>query len=133
MKKIIAATLAPALALGLAGCGDSEVDEPAEAEIATPDAGMNDGAAQVAGTYSGNTEDGGTWTSTLNADGTFQDTENGEVVRTGSWTYDPVEGTCFTTTGDTEAQCFMMGEPAADGTVEVTGPDGSTFTMNKDS
>lgn len=131
MKKIIAFAAAPALVMTAAACGGNEVDDPAEADIAKVDAGAADHTAQVAGTYSGNTEDGGTWTSVLNEDGTFEDTENGEVVRTGSWTHDPVEGTCFTTTGDTEAQCFMMGEPAADGTVEVTGPDGSTFTMNK--
>lgn len=123
MKKLVA--LAGAFAL--AACGGNDAEETAVAE---PEPVEAVDTASSAGTYAGTDENGVAWTSTLNADGTFEDTENGEVVRTGTWE-DNDRGTCFITEGDDVEACFTMGEVQGDGTVEVTGPEGETFTMTK--
>ncbi len=127
MKKIVAFAGASALALSLAACGGSDVDEPTEAEIDTADTVIPETSA---GTYTGTTEDGTEWSSTLNADGTFEDYEGGELVRTGTWE-DNIRGTCFVNDGEEGEECYNIGEVQADGTIEVTGPDGETFTMTK--
>lgn len=125
MKKIIAI----AAAFTMAACGGNEAEAPVEAEVETA---PTLAVSEYAGTYSGTSEDGSSWASTLAADGTFEDTQDGEVVRVGTWT-DGADGLCFNVEGETAPECYEMGEIQADGTVESTGPDGETFIMNKSS
>jgi len=122
MKKLIAVA---ALTLTLAACGGG--DEAAEGEVAV--AADTDTPAGSAGTYVGGAE-GAEVTSVLNTDGTFTDTLNGEVIRSGTWE-DNIRGTCFVEEGVEGEACYNMAVPAADGTVEVTGPDGTKTTMKK--
>ena len=128
MKKLIVI----ASALALSACGGSEAEAPTEAED-TPMVENTVAFDQYgsAGTYGGTSEDGTPWSSQLNADGTFEDTENGEVIRTGTWTDNEAGQTCFIPEGETAQECYQMGDVQDDGTVQVTGPDGTTFTMNK--
>ena len=123
MKKLIAAAT---LALLLTACGgaDNAADADAPAEVAQADT-----PASSAGTYVGGAA-GEEMTSVLAADGTFSDTLNGEVVRSGTWE-DNIRGTCFTEEGVEGDMCYNMGAPAADGMVDVTGPDGTTTKMKK--
>lgn len=126
MKKLIAVA---ALTFALAACGGgddaAEADAAADAETAAPDV-----PATSAGTYVGAGADGAEVTTVLATDGTFTDTMNGEVIRSGTWE-DNIRGTCFVEEGVEGEACYNMGAPAADGTVEVTGPDGTTTTMKK--
>ena len=122
MKKLIAAA---ALSLTLAACGGS--DDAVEAEGTTAAADM---PVSAVGTYVGTGEDGTEMTTTLAADGTFTETVDGEVIRAGTWE-DNIRGTCFVEEGVEGEMCYNMAAPAADGTVQVTGPDGTTTSMMK--
>ena len=127
MKKIIAV----AGVFALAACGGNEVDEPAEAEIAEPVVEATD---TTAGTYEGTDAEGVAFSMTFNEDGTFTDSSAGEVVRTGTWTHDDVNGTCIVEEGlleEAEPMCFEISEAAEDGTVTVTNADGESMTMSK--
>ena len=133
MKKLIVI----AGALALAACGN-DAETPAEADTTAAETGATTNTAAFdeygsAGTYGGTTEDGTSWSSVLNEDGTFEDTEAGETIRTGTWSDDPVKGTCFVPEGETAEECYQMGDVGEDGTVVVTGPDGAEFTMQKQS
>lgn len=126
MKKIIA--LAGAFALAACGGGDTEVEE-GEDEVAEM------GVPESTGTYVGTNEDGAEWTRVLAEDGTYTDTIDGETVETGTWE-DTIRGTCLTAdAAEGEAaegeMCYNIGQPAEDGTVDVTGPDGETMSMTK--
>ena len=120
MKKLIAIA---ALTLTLAACGggDEAADTATVADTDTP--------AGSAGTYVGGAA-GEEVTSVLAADGTFTDTLNGEVIRSGTWE-DNIRGTCFVETGVEGEACYNMAAPAADGMMEVTGPDGTKTMMKK--
>ncbi|RJY08585.1 hypothetical protein [Aurantiacibacter aquimixticola] len=127
MKTLIA--LAGAFAL--AACGGSEPEEPIGPDIA--EAPVAEAELQYAGVYEGEDENGVPWRTELNEDGTFTDMEGGEVIRTGTWSEEDIRGTCFVEEGVEGEDCYQMGEVQEDGTVEVTGPDGASFTMNKTS
>lgn len=127
MKRLIAI----AAVLTLAACGGG--DDAAEADAAGTDAASPaavDMPAGSAGTYVGAGADGKEMTTTLAADGTFTDTVDGEVIRNGTWS-DSIRGTCFVEIGVEGEACYSLGTPAADGTISVTGPDGTTTTMKK--
>lgn len=127
MRKIIA--LAGVFAL--AACGGGEEAEVVEGEEEVAETVI----PQSTGTYVGTNEEGEEWTRVLAEDGTYTDTVGGETVETGTWE-DTIRGTCLTAdTAEGEAaegeMCYNIGQPAEDGTVEVTGPDGQTITMTK--
>jgi len=127
MKKIIA--LAGAFAL--AACGGAETEEPMEAD-APEEATEAAPTAEMAGTYSRTDEEGVVRSTTMNEDGTWSSTEDGEPSGSGTWTTDTENGTCFTDAdSEEEARCFITGELAEDGTMEVTNPDGETYTVTK--
>ena len=134
MKKTFAA-LAAASALALAACGGGNDDAATTDTAAAPAEDTASVMPTAQGMYTGTNADGQEWTANLRQDGTYEFTEGGEVTQIG--TYDNnIRGTCLTEeTGDTAApgqeMCYNFGEVGPDGTVEVTGPDGVTFTMNK--
>lgn len=126
MKLIVklAGALAPALALAACG-GDSDADNadvPAD-EVAT--------APNSAGTYSGTDPEGAEIVWTLDPAGTYEAQADGETMETGTWE-DTIRGTCLTGEGSEGEQCYNFGEVGADGTLEVTGPDGASITMTKE-
>lgn len=131
MKRLV---LIAALAGSLAACGDAaeEADDTATAETAeaTPEAEPTSSA----GTYEFDM-DGTTTVATLNPDGTYADTQDGEVIESGTWEDRDDGKTCFDSEGgDDTVVCFTMGETGADGTFVATPDDGSEpLTIKKTS
>lgn len=123
-------------AFALAACA-SEAEAPVEEEEAVEEMAEATSTVEMGGTYSRTNDDGVEVSTTLNDDGTYTAYENGEEVGGGTWTADAENGTCFVQTsgemeeGDGEPRCFITGEVQADGTMEVTNPEGDTYTVNK--
>ncbi|RPF70386.1 hypothetical protein [Aurantiacibacter spongiae] len=131
MTKLVALTAASVLALATSACGN-DADAPSEAQIdeTALDGGLSaNDATQYPVTTAGTYEGGGV-TMTLSEDGSFLE-RNGDATREGTWEYDTIRGTCLTDQGSDQEQCYNMGEVQDDGTVSVTGPDGTTTTMTK--
>lgn len=115
--------------LALAACnGEAEVTEeeaPAEEEVVE--------VAGPVGDYTFTNDEGAEMAATIAADGTTQVmSADGEVVDSGTWELTEEGQTCFTMEGMEEGSdptCVTFGEPAEDGTVEVTGSDGEVDTV----
>lgn len=126
MKRIV---LAAALAGALAACGDAA--EEADDTAAAPPAAAETAAAETAaGTYEFEV-DGKTTTAVLTPEGTYTDSQDGEVLESGTWM--EMDGkTCFDPEGnDTPETCFTIGETGADGTFIATPDEGEPLTIRK--
>lgn len=125
MKKI----LAIAVIASLAACAeaDTEADteiaaEPATEEIAIAPGTVTPGNYVVTGDFAGESP------FTINADGTWTSVD--EEGNPESGTSEIVNGQiCFTTEGETEAECWTNGEVAEDGSFTSVGPEGRTVTV----
>ncbi len=87
--------------------------------------------ADLAGTYEVTDAKGGKLTSVINADGSYVDTDSaGKQIK---GTFARKDGKdCFDPEGDAPEECYVSGEPGADGTFTSTGPNG-TVTVKKTS
>ena len=122
MKRLV---LIAALTGALAACGDAaeESDEPVAEEAAQPAAVAT--PTSMAGTYEFEL-DGKMTTAVLNPDGTYTDTQEGQVVESGTWREMDDGMTCFDAAGeDTPEVCFTSTEPNAEGVFTATPDDGS--------
>lgn len=114
--------------LALAACGgEAEVaEEEAVEEVAEVPAGP-------VGNYTWDNDDGEAMSAVIAADGTTSiSNAAGEVVDSGTWALNDAGATCFTMEGMEEGEepaCFTFGEPAEDGTVEITDPEGEVDTV----
>ena len=110
----------------LAACGSNEADETA-GDDAAASAGETTGdvaATDMAGTYEITMSDGRVAIQTLNADGTYSDTIDGQVTESGTWRQSG-DQLCYTAQGAASESCYSGGPANADGSFEVTGPDGT--------
>ena len=126
MKKLIAIA-----AIGtLAACGNpaEEADDPIVAETPAATTGATN---EMTGTYEVTMTDGTVVTQTLRSDGTYSDVANGEVTETGTWRANG-EQMCYDPEGDGAEQCYMGGQPGADGSFEVRDDEGNvTSTVRR--
>jgi hypothetical protein len=124
--------LVAALSVTLAACGDAAEEADDTAAVETPAATEAVAAETSAGTYEFEM-DGVATVAVLNPDGTYTDTQDGEVIETGTWE-DRDDGTaCFDSEGgDDTVVCYTLSEAAEDGTQTATPDDGSeTLTVRK--
>ena len=120
-----------ALGVALAGCGDAaeESDDPAAVE--TPAATEAVAEETSAGTYEFDM-DGKATVAVLNPDGTYTDSQDGEVVESGTWEDRDDGKTCFDPEGDdTPVTCYTLGETGPDGTFVATPDEGEPLTIRK--
>ena len=128
MKKFV---LIAALA-AISACADDDAAEPdaATTEAAAPAPTETVAAESWAGTYEFEV-DGVATVAVLNPDGTYTDTQDGEVVESGTW----LEGNgqvCFDSEGDdTPEQCWTSTEPDEAGVFTATADDGTTLTITR--
>src|SRR5690606_34528498 len=113
-------------------------------DTAEPDATTTDAAAPAetvaaettARTWTGTYEyemDGIATVSVLNPDGTYTNTQNGEVVASGTWVERDGEA-CFDPEGvNMPEQCWTGTEPDEAGVFTATADDGTTLTATKTS
>ena len=129
MRKLVLITGVFALA---ACAGEAE----APAEEAVEEVAVEEATVDMSGTYERTDEEGVARSTTMNADGTWVSYADGEQNGEGTWTADAENGTCFTDAEPEEGAepaCFTTGDIAEDGTMEVTNPDGETYTVTKTS
>lgn len=124
MKKLVAL----AGVVSLAACGGGETETADTAEVAGEEVAA---VPDSAGTYTGTDLEGRETTWVLNEDGTYEIMADGEMVESGAW-IDTVRGTCLTAEGAEEEQCYNFVAGEGD-TFEVTGPEGETITMTRES
>ena len=120
MKKLL---LVAAAACALAACDNAaeESDEPVVEET----------AETMAGTYEYEM-DGKPTIAVLTADGIYSDTQDGEIVESGTWEEREDGKVCFDPAGeDTPATCFTVGETDPDGTFVATPDEGEPLTIRK--
>lgn len=129
MKRLI---LVAALGVALAGCGDAAEDSDEPAAVETPAATETVAEETAAGTYEFDM-DGKATIAVLNPDGTYTDTQDGEVIESGTWEDRDDGTTCFDSEGgDDTVVCYTVSEAAEDGTQTATPDDGSeTLTIRK--
>lgn len=130
MKKLIAVTAAPMLALGLAACGGG-ADEAAENDT-LDEAAESVIPATNAGTYTSTTSEGAEVSVVLNADGTYTVTEAGEQIESGTWE-DNIRGTCLTAEGGDGEDCWNIQPGAEEGMMDITGANGETMSYSFES
>ena len=121
MKRLV---LVAMLAGALAACGDA-AEEADDTATEAPAPVETVAADSMAGTYEFEM-DGKVTTAVLNPDGTYADSQDGEVVESGTWREMDDGMTCFDAEGeDTAEVCFTTTEPDAEGVFTATPNDGS--------
>src|SRR5688572_25259856 len=127
MKTLI---LLAALGISLAACDNAaeESDDPIAESTAIP--ADETAAATMAGTYEFEV-DGQPTTAVLREDGTYTDSQDGQVLESGTWS-DRGGKTCFDPSGDeTPESCYTVGETGPDGTFVATPDQGEPLTIRK--
>ncbi|EDL50396.1 hypothetical protein [Erythrobacter sp. SD-21] len=117
----------------LAACGSNEAEEPVNPIETTAPAGTTDTATagQMAGTYEMTMDDGTVVRQQVNADGTYVDTDmEGNELERGTWRQQG-DQLCYDANGADPEECWTGGTPAADGTFEATGADGTSSTVRR--
>jgi hypothetical protein len=114
-----------ALAGALAACGDAAEESDDTTAVEEPAATQAAVEESSAGTYEFDM-DGTPTVAVLKPDGTYTDTQDGEVIESGTWEDRDDGKTCFDPEGDeAPSVCYTIGETAADGTFVATPDDGS--------
>lgn len=119
----------------LAACGSNEAEQPVEPvdTTATTQAGTTDTAtsSQMAGTYEMTMADGTVVRQRVNADGTYVDMDlQGTELERGTWRQQGAQ-LCYDDAGAGAEECWTGGTPAADGSFQATGADGTTITVRR--
>lgn len=129
MKKSV---LIATAVLALSACNktsETTVEAPTATDTAmatTAPAATQAATGTMAGTYEVTRADGTKVTETINADGTYVDVANGKETK-GTWRMDGAKA-CFDEAGDVAEVCYTTSAPAADGSFQVSGPDGKVVS-----
>lgn len=121
---------AAAAVLALSGCNEAEkttVETPVATDTAmAPAPAVTEPATgNMAGTYEVTLADGTKVTETIKSDGTYVDVANGKETK-GTWRMDGANS-CFDPEGTAPEVCYTTGAAAADGSFQVTAPDGKVY------
>lgn len=117
MKKLIAC--ASALFV-LSACAEEAVDEAPVEEVAEAGDTMED----YLGAWDVLYPDGSTGVTTNNADGSYTATMPDGSAASGLWSFGP-DQSCWQASGEEEARCYTVSEPAPDGARTLTDADGN--------